>query len=86
MTSHRLPVQNGAPSGTVWPSFEEGVLEIISFGSYRLHESDGVGSCANRKPTHDFPIPLDTMFCYICRHLTGIPMLNYAPLRPTDWG
>ena len=34
----------------------------------------GVGSRANRKPTHDFSIPVNTEFCYLSpfgRNLSG---------------
>ena len=30
-----------------------------------IHWGLGVGVCANRKPTHDFPKPRNTMFSYI---------------------
>ena len=33
-----------------------------------------VGICTDRKPTHDFPIPVNTKFCSICRRFTAIPM------------
>ena len=33
-----------------------------SFGGFPIWDSSGVGSCANWKNTHDFPIPLNTHF------------------------
>ena len=42
--------------------------------------------CTNRKPTHDFPIPLQTKFCSICRRLERIPMSIYGTqIRPHVW-
>ena len=38
--------------------------------------------CANRKTTHDFPIPVITMFCSICHCLAAFPMSSYDP----HWG
>ena len=41
-------------------------------------EELGVGSCAD---INDFPIPLTTKFCSICRSLAGIPMSNFTTPR-----
>ena len=63
------------------------VISRVSFGEPRitgfgeLGESYGVGrgSCANRKPAHDFRIPLNTKFFSICRRLTAIPISSFDP-------
>ena len=47
----------------------------------------GVVSWANRKPTYDFPVPLNTNFYSICRRLAAIPMSGFdAPVRPPILG
>ena len=33
----------------------------------------------NRKPTHDFPMSVNTKFCSTCRRFAGIPISGYAP-------
>ena len=52
--------------------------------------SERVGSCANRKPIHDFRISLNTKFCSVFPCLSGIPMSSYAPSNSTTpppvWG
>ena len=50
----------------------------------RLRECLGLGICTNLKPTCDFPIPLNTKFCSVCRRLVGILMSNYAPQPELD--
>ena len=82
MTSRRLSIRSVAPSATVWPSFEMefGVPQFWGFGE------KGVGRSANRKPTHDFPIPLNTKFS-ICRRLAAIPKSSYdLPIRSPTFG
>ena len=57
-------------------------LVVISTGNLRASRGKelGVGSRANRKPTHDFPIHLQRRkketfnFCSICHNLIEIPM------------
>ena len=52
-------------------------------------ESYGVWSCTNRKPTHDFRIPLDTKFFSICHRLAVVSLPCYdLSVRPpvSLWG
>ena len=42
-------------------------------------ELGGVRSSANREPTHDFPIPLNTKCCPVCHCLAAIPISSYDP-------
>ena len=42
-------------------------------------ECSWVGIHTNRKPTHDFLIPLNAKFWSICRRLAVIPMSSFAP-------
>ena len=74
MTSQRKSIQSVTPSfgrnlnGKSWVPQLEGIAQLGEIG---------VGSCANRKPIHDFPMPLNTNFCSICRRLTTIKMSSY---------
>ena len=66
-----------------------GSLGEPNFGGWGIRVDLGVRNCANRKPTHDFPIPLITKFCYICHRLAPIPISSYGrPIRtlpPPIW-
>ena len=80
MTSQRIAIRIVVQSATIWLYFEGGFggPPIWGFG-----ESEVVKSCANRKHTNDFPMPLHTTFCSICRRLAAIPMASYdPPTRP----
>ena len=54
-----------------------GDSQLWGFGELKEHY--GFGSCANRKPTHDLPTPLNAMLCSNCRRFAGILMSNYDP-------
>ena len=51
-------------------------FEIPNFRG--LGECWRIGICTNGKPTHDFPIPLNTQFWSICRHLVTFPVSGYG--------
>ena len=52
-----------------------------------LGECQRLGICTNRKPIHDFPLPLNTELCSIRRRLAVIPMSCFDPqIRPPFGG
>ena len=80
----RLSVQNAVPFAIVWPSNKggEGHPQLLCLYGVLV-----ASICTNRNLTHDFPIPLNTMFCSIWRHLAGIRMSNnVTSIWPPFWG
>ena len=65
------------------------LLHLIRSGNFRnpqLRDS-GDRELRQSKPSHDFPIPLNTMFALCLPPFGGIPMQNYRPpILPHFWG
>ena len=53
--------------------------KVVCTRWYGVFGELGVGSCADRKLTTDFTIPLNTKFSSICLRLAWIPTSNYGP-------
>ena len=74
-TSQRLSIQNVTPAAIIWRQFEGEFLRSPLLG---VRGVLGGRELYNRKPTHDFPLPLSTNVSSIFRRLAGILMSNYA--------
>ena len=65
-TSHYLSIHVTAVSAAPWPPFKGTVFDS-QLGAWGLiGEIYGLWSCANWKPTYDFPIIINTKLCDIC--------------------
>ena len=87
--SHRTTIRKQHPQYGFWATFIN-FFKFWHFAKFQGQKYWGiptlgvwgvrVGRCANRRPTHNFPIPLNTKLCLISCHLARIPMSSYAPL------